>query len=249
MNPIIESLYETKHAENIDGEMMAIEPASILPDDGEMLYSLVRKRPDGRSLEIGLAFGLAALYMCQGHIDNGGGHHTAIDPYQEKWFRQCGTLNVGKLNFENSFRFLQQRTHEALPALLRDGERFNVIFLDGNHRFEYIMHDFFYASRMLEVGGFLMLHDSWMPSTRKATSFILRNLYDEFSLYEPAMGKPPSLAGSIYAFMKHATKDPSDLRAAWLFSTKRFNNYIVFEKKSEYDIEHCDIHWDFYRPF
>ncbi len=249
MNPIIESLYETKHAENADGELMAIEPASILPEDGNMLYSLVRQHADGRSLEIGLAFGLAALYMCQGHIDNGGGHHTAIDPYQEKWFKQCGTLNVERLGFAESFTFLQQRTHEALPALFRDGERFNVVFLDGNHRFEYIMHDFFYASRMLEVGGHLMLHDPWMPSTRKATSFILRNLHDEFSLYEPALGKPPSFAGSLYAFIQLAMKNPYDLGTARIFSTRRFNNYIVFEKTSEYDIEHCDIHWDFYQPF
>lgn len=249
MNPIIESLYETKHAENADGEMMAIEPASILREDGEMLYSLVRKKPEGRSLEVGLAFGLASLYMCQGHIDNGGGHHTAIDPYQELWFKQCGTLNIAKLDFQDSFRFFQQRTHEVLPDLHRDGERFNLVFLDGNHRFEYIMLDFFYASRMLDVGGFLVLHDPWMPSTRKATSFILRNLSDEFALYEPALGKPPSFAGSMYAFLKDLYRSPMDAGAARLFSTKRFNNYIVFEKIAEHDIYHCDIHWDFYRPF
>jgi predicted O-methyltransferase YrrM len=249
MNPIIESLYETKHAENVDGEMMAIEPASILPEDGEMLYSLIRKKQDGRSLEVGLAFGLASLYMCQGHIDNGGGHHTAIDPYQEKWFRQCGTLNVAKLKFEDSFRFFQQRTHEVLPQLWRDDERFNVIFLDGNHRFEYIMHDFFYASRILEVGGFLMLHDPWMPSTRKATSFILRNLSDEFSLFKESIGPPPSFAGSVYAFAQNVLKNPYDVVAARIFATHRFNNYIVFEKTGEHDIEHCDIHWDFYKPF
>lgn len=249
MNPIIESLYETKHAENAEGEMMAIEPASILPEDGEMLYSLVRKKSEGRSLEVGLAFGLASLYICQGHIDNGGGHHTAIDPYQELWFKQCGTLNVAKLGFADSFRFIQKRTHEVLPQFFNDGERFDLVFLDGNHRFEYIMLDFFYASRMLEVGGFLVIHDPWMPSTRKATSFILRNLSDEFSLYEPAMGKRPSFAGSVYAFIKDVLKNPYDFGAAKLFATKRFKNYIVLEKIAENDKYHCDIHWDFYRPF
>lgn len=249
MNPIIESLYETKHAENAEGEMMAIEPASILREDGEMLYSLVRKKSDSRSLEMGMAFGLASLFMCQGHIDNGGGHHTAIDPYQDHWFKQCGTLNVAKLGFEDSFRFFQERTHEVLPRLFQDGERFNLVFLDGNHRFEYIMLDFFYASRMLEVGGFLMLHDPWMPSTRKATSFILRNLSDEFSLYEPALANPPSFVGGIFEFVRDVIKNPYDMGAAQLFSKIRFNNYIVFEKIAENDIYHCDIHWDAYQAF
>jgi predicted O-methyltransferase YrrM len=207
------------------------------------------KKENGRSLEIGLAFGVASLYMCQGHIDNGGGHHTAIDPHQETWFKQCGTLNIERLGFGESFRFFEQRSYEVLPDLHRNEERFDVIFLDGNHRFEYVMIDLFYGYRLLNVGGFIVLHDLWMPSTRKAVSFVVRNLLDEFDIYAPALQRKPTILGALYTCARLALRRPYDLGAARLYAAAGFGNYAVFEKMQEHEPDHYDIDWDYYRPF
>ena len=58
------------------------------------------------------------------------------------------------------------------PALLAQGERrFDFIFVDGWHTFDHTLVDCFYATRLLRVGGYLVIDDLKIPPVRRAAEY------------------------------------------------------------------------------
>ena len=55
----------------------------------------------------------------------------------------------------------------ALTRLCAEGERIDFAFIDGNHRFDYTLVDFFYIDKMLRLGGHVAFDDLWIASVRK----------------------------------------------------------------------------------
>jgi len=146
-------------------------------DSGEYLYSLARKAEAHRTLEVGLAFGGSALFLCRALAENGGGTHTAIDPHQTRRYEGAGIANVEAAGFGESFRCIEAKSYMALPEIL-DAEgpgSYDLIFIDGNHTFDYTLVDFFYADQLVRVGGYVVFDDLWMRSARRAVRFVLRN--------------------------------------------------------------------------
>ena len=58
----------------------------------------------------------------------------------------------------------------ALPAFLREGRRFDLAFVDGNHRFDAVFLDLFYLGRLLPKGAIVLLDDYNLPGIRRAVS-------------------------------------------------------------------------------
>ena len=82
MNEVIERIYRTGKVEDPSRGPITPFPASIPYETGALLYSMVSREQLGRTLEVGMAYGLSTLFICQAHGDRGSGAHTAIDPYQ-----------------------------------------------------------------------------------------------------------------------------------------------------------------------
>jgi len=62
--------------------------------------------------------------------------------------------------------------------LIKQGEKFEFIFIDGDHKFDGEFVDFYYADLLLENNGYVLLHDTWMRSTRLVMEFIKTNRKD-----------------------------------------------------------------------
>jgi len=60
--------------------------------------------------------------------------------------------------------------------LLNEGRRFDVAFVDGNHRFDGVFLDLIYLGRLVHGGGVIFLDDYQLPSIRKAVRFVTTNL-------------------------------------------------------------------------
>jgi predicted O-methyltransferase YrrM len=133
-------------------------------------------RPE-RTLETGMGLARSRLCICQAHRDNHGRSrcHTAIGPMQESTFQSGGLANIERAGFKDPLCFYQAPSCEVLPELLSDGETFDFVFIDGNHRFDYALVDFFYISRLLAVGGHIAFDDLWIPAVRKVVSYVLKN--------------------------------------------------------------------------
>jgi len=72
-------------------------------------------------------------------------------------------------------RFFEAPSHDILPELLFKKERFDFIFIDGDHKFTSAFLDFVYADKLLNIGGHMMFDDVWLPPIRKVINFILKN--------------------------------------------------------------------------
>ena len=79
------------------------------------------------------------------------------------------TLRLVILDHHQLFR-------DCLASVLAEGRRFDLILVDGGHRFDDVFLDLVYADRLLEPGRVVVIDDLWMPAIRAATSYIERNL-------------------------------------------------------------------------
>ena len=175
MNPLIKQIYRTGSVEDAQGNTFPVLPFGVLFESGAVLYDLIRTYKPMNTLETGLAYGMSALFICQAHQDNGAGHHTAIDPFEESTYKSIGLLNLERAGLNDLLRFHPHSTAEVLPRLIREKEVLDFAFIDGRHLFDWALLEFFYIDKMLRVGGHIVLDDIWMPGIRKVVSFILKN--------------------------------------------------------------------------
>jgi len=82
----------------------------------------------------------------------------------------------------------------ALPQIARSGRKFDLILIDGGHRFDDVFVDVTYARQMIRPSGLIFLDDTWMPSVRSVTSWINNNLANELE----EVKLPPSSNFALY---------------------------------------------------
>ncbi|HEY1354181.1 MAG TPA: class I SAM-dependent methyltransferase [Ktedonobacteraceae bacterium] len=176
MNALLEEIYATGVVKTDDGEALQVLPVGVPQALADTLYRIIRENNAQRTLEVGMAYGLSSLSICQALRDNGSGQHTIIDPRQSSEWKSIGMRNLHKANLADQVEFYEQPAHLALPDLLRQGRTFDFVFIDGMHLFDYFLLDFFYALRLTSVGGFIAIDDINFPAINSALAFILRNL-------------------------------------------------------------------------
>jgi len=176
MNPLLEQIYRTGIVTTADGQELQAFPTGVSRPLAEALYRLVRENNLQRTLEIGMAYGLSSLAICQALRDNGGGRHIAIDPGQSHWFKSVGMSNLKRANLVDMVELYEQPSHLALPEFVRQGRTFDLVFIDGSHLYDYVSVDFFYSRFLVSVGGWICMDDILIPAVRAAFAFIKRNL-------------------------------------------------------------------------
>ena len=69
--------------DRVAGRSHALFPVAIGGEEGSALGHWVRREGAVATLEIGLGYGIATLFICEALLQNGaGGRHVAIDPHQ-----------------------------------------------------------------------------------------------------------------------------------------------------------------------
>lgn len=143
---------------------------SIKPEEAAFIYNLIQGEKLRKTLETGLGFGNSACHILAAH----GQHHIAIDPFQKDYDYKA-VKNVEAIGFKEKFSFIEDYSHNVLPELLKQNQQFDFIFIDGDHKFDGILVDFYFADLLLENNGFVLFHDTWMRSTQLVSSFIEKN--------------------------------------------------------------------------
>ncbi|RIL07671.1 MAG: hypothetical protein DCC71_02155 [Proteobacteria bacterium] len=177
---LLEELYTQTQQPGLDGQMHPVDlQTRISRAQGEFLHRFTLERGAERTLEIGMAYGFSTLYLLAAHAERGKGRHTAVDPFAVSHWNGIGLAKVRASGLEGSFRFFETTSLLALPPLAQAGERFDLVYIDGDHRFDAVIVDFHLSDPLCEVGGHIVLDDMWMPSIQWATRFLVRNFaYD-----------------------------------------------------------------------
>ncbi len=236
MNTVIEQIYKTGYIEDSQGNRIKMFPTSIPYDEGVMLYNLIRSTRSTKTLEIGMAYGLSTLFMCQAHADNGNGQHIAIDPWEKTLWKSIGLAYIQRAGLSNILHLYEATSYEALPQLLIEKECFGVIFIDGTHLFDHTLLEFFYADKLLPSGGYIVFDDVTLPAIRKVLTFILRNR--NYQLTSDLGEHPLPLWKRWLKLARNVTQVPLDIMpAVRTFSMRR---YCVIQKLKDDDRKYYD---------
>lgn len=145
--------------------------SAIKTTEAQFIYDFVKKENLTRTLETGFAFARSSAHI----MAASGKEHIAIDPFQSH-YGDMGLKNIEKLGLTDKLIFKPDFSHNVLPALLKENKKFDFIFIDGDHKFDGILIDFYYSNLLLENNGYVLMHDTWMRSTRLVEKFIQKNL-------------------------------------------------------------------------
>ncbi len=143
----------------------------VKSSEARFIYDFLKEKQLKRTLETGFAYAKSASHI----IAATDSLHIACDPFQEK-YQNLGLKNIEKLGMTDKLHFYPDFSHNILPALYKEKDKqFDFIFIDGDHKFDGELIDFYYADLLLVQNGYVLLHDTWMRSTRLLMSFIHHN--------------------------------------------------------------------------
>lgn len=149
------------------------EIAGIDEASQQILKDYIKKYNCKKILEVGMADGMSSIAILQAL--KGEGTLTSIDPYQSTFWSNNGVKNIKHLNLQKNHTLIEKFDYIALPELLSKGEKYDLIFIDGSHIFDHVIHNNFYCDMLLKVGGILINDDMWMPSIKSAFNYIKNN--------------------------------------------------------------------------
>ena len=161
-----------------DGSVHRLFPVSVGATEGAALRSWVISEAPARTIEIGLGYGISALFVCEGLLASGdsSARHVVIDPNQETRFANCGLQFLGEAGVADLVEHHAEESQIALPRLLSEGYRFDLAVVDGNHRYDAVFLDLVYLGRLLRPGSIVFLDDYHLPGVARAAAFFLTNL-------------------------------------------------------------------------
>ena len=120
---------------------------------------------------------MATLFVCDGLLAVGhdAPSHVVIDPYQATRFANLGLQFLEEAGVADVVEHHPEESQIVLPRLLAAGESFDLAFVDGNHRFEWVFVDLFYLGGLVRPGGVIFMDDYQLPAIARATSFFVAN--------------------------------------------------------------------------
>lgn len=128
-------------------------PTSILEEEADQLRKLAAGR---RVFEVGAAYGFSACVMALA------GAELVVSADPHTWLSSAGIMrdNLGRCGvIPGQVEQLIQESAIALPDYAANGEKFGLVFVDGDHSAPAVEFDVTWALEVLEPGGTLACHD------------------------------------------------------------------------------------------
>lgn len=197
MNEVLESIYQHRQVETRNGKQLRLTDG-VDRNVVKFLQEIVGELRPPVSLEVGMAYGISSLAICEVLADQEVARHIVVDPFQNRpgpWgasWEGIGLYNLERAGYQSFVEFLEEPSFFALPRLAQQGVRVDFAFIDGMHTFDYVLNDFFYVDKLLSIGGVVAFDDVNWPSVRKALRYILTNRSYEVVETSESVGRPPS---------------------------------------------------------
>jgi predicted O-methyltransferase YrrM len=186
----IQNIFKHGKVETEKGEIKRISDA-VNPYEGYFLYSVIKENKFKKVLEIGMANGISALYMCSALKELNLQTRTkaksseqssnleliSIDPFQKSQWENTGIQTLRNAGLLKYHTLIEELDYLALPKLLKKvgPGYFDMIFIDGNHLFDYTVLDFFFAEKLVKIGGIIVIDDIKHENTGKGYKYIQKN--------------------------------------------------------------------------
>lgn len=143
------------------------EPVTILADKPEVLTAIqpieaeeLGKLAKGKDvLEIGGATGYSAIIMALA----GANHVTSVDPHKaDTWLGDTFKImseNLAAFGVSDKVTIVSEYSEVAMPQMIKEGRKFDFIFVDGGCEYPHTFNDTGWAMELLKPGGIMARHD------------------------------------------------------------------------------------------
>jgi hypothetical protein len=112
LNPLIVQLLASRIVTADDGQAYPLQ-YNISLEEGTLLQRVITEIKPTVTLEVGMAYAISTLFICDALMDIGGSaHHHAIDPLQREHYRDIGVSHI------------RQGGYAAMITLHREGSEF-----------------------------------------------------------------------------------------------------------------------------
>lgn len=147
------------------------------------LSSLDQINPDDELhfLEIGSYEGKSTVWFLENYLKNPKSTITCIDPWlnynqdadslnsygsdTSQWkfgemkVKERFSHNITESGQTNKVKIIQDLSHHALPNLISQNKKYDLIFIDGNHVAPFVLMDSVMSWLILKVGGYILFDD------------------------------------------------------------------------------------------
>jgi precorrin-6B methylase 2 len=96
--------------------------------------------------------------------------HISISPNpleEERIRKYCHENGI-----DANFKFVCDSSAEVLPELVKTVDQFDLVFIDGAHRYPYAEIDYHFTEKKLRVGGYMVVDDVQLPSVSNLYNFL-----------------------------------------------------------------------------
>jgi len=190
---LLQNILRTGRVTADDGTTMDLH--SHLPEEaGRMLQRIVGDLEARTTLEIGMAFGVSTLFICEAIADAPNARHIAIDPNQHgaEW-RGVGLRHLRLAGLDHLLDFRELPSHQALPDLEREGVRIDFALADGWHTFDFVMVDLFLLDRLLRffiTNRKYRVVECWAEREGSRASQALRKVISDAARHSALLRRP-----------------------------------------------------------
>lgn len=241
----LQQIFSTGKTTDQDGRERVVDDR-ISESEAKILYNTVKAAGGGNSIEVGMAYGVSALVICQAQRDTGSnGVHYAVDPNQFSHYRGAALEALKKEGLDRYVKIQEGPSHMMLPRLIEQNTSARFAFIDGWHTFDYTLIDFFLADKMLEPGGYMAFHDVYGRSKQRVINFILTHRKYSIARNLMKFDREPFFK-TLKFFLWRIYKHPGLLFSwyHWKFQSKNSSGLIVLKKEENYEPP-----FDYYKNF
>ena len=159
---------------------------SVKKQEGDFLYNTILTNKYQRCLEVGMAYGISAMYMLLALKKLGTKNIQlySVDPNQSTQWNNFGVKLVKSIKMNKYHKLFEDKSYNVLPKLV--DEKYDFIFIDGWHTFDYTLLDFFYSSLILKVGGIIVVDDAYHAGVNKFMKYIDTNYPHFKKIHSPS---------------------------------------------------------------
>src|SRR3984893_3958160 len=151
----------------------AIEQALVSPVTQALLFTLVRNIRPEHVIEIGTYKASTTEAICRALCANNRGIIHTVDPYGAR--RRFDNLRKWPAVLRRHICFYPTDSMDFYDLARHDDIRADVVFVDGNHDYEFALFDIESAARLIRPGGFIIIDNISQAGPYFAARDFLRN--------------------------------------------------------------------------